>query len=1507
MIKNYTQKTQRASHLVMLVFMLSGFSYSASAQQMAGTVTIDQNGTASTTVFRNWFSFWRSLQGLSRTDGGPTMSAGMGGNITVDVRTSNTTAETSAVEFPATIGSANHRRITINGNGHTLLYSGTYAAIRFTGANCISLNRLTIQNSSATPGGIWYTNQSDSITVNDCNIFLSNLTAVNTTTYYISMSNSLTSPAVTSTVATGTTGQPGSFNTITGCRFYTQTGSPGPYYGVTMMGNTANYANVAQNNTLRNCTFLNFNFGAVWMAYTNGNIVNANDIARPNATTGAATTLYGIYSNYAASTMRSNEVSKNHIHDLPFNGATTSTTNTSTIYGTYMNYIYGTNALKFAMDSNVIRRVYYLTGQRYVHWVNYCEYIDITNNIIEQVEGTSTSTIQYDWYINYPTAVRCNNNVCNLNRTNGYLYNFFINYSTNGVYTWQEFNGNRITNNTASTFLYATYIYWYRGLTHWKTNNNYVVGNNATAATGRFYFYLYYYMNYEAIGNVVAGNRGNFQYIYLYTALNGGYTAEVRNNTFEANMANAPTPTSAYLYPYFYFPNNTVWFTGNIFDFRGGPNVYYRYFYLLLSSNNVANLREFDRNTYHVENNFTINNWNINGVMVNNYAAFLTSGFHGPNDNNAEPKYRNRAAQDFRPTAWALQNNIPYNSLNPTDFNGVSRNRIRHDRGGLENFTDLEVVATNFTVPDIVCSGYTSGPTSITVKSNYQWDQATGFNVSYSVNGGPKVSAVVRKSLNLGDTAIVWFPRPIMINEYGVNRIAIFVDMPDDDNKNDSIILTTFVKPSPGGGKFTFSGKSTLTVYQYTKSFDVISRNVPAIYNSAAPRVYENSGYGTTWRADAYAVSSGGVMRPSSEINLTAPAGGNDLEVSYMTNDQFMEDSLIWVCLKVTDLNNGCDTVIRRQVLLYPKVDVAFQYPNSICDGDVVQFENKSKVRSGSMEFSWDFGTGKSSDITDLPEPAFAFPASGTYKVKFTAKTLPYGFPSYDSAMVVIKVKPRAVFVHTNACEGRNLTFNSSGTTSGSSLMWRFGDNTNSTGINPNHRYNKAGSYIVTLTASQGGCSDVKTKRVYQFANPKASYTQLSGSCDNEAFAFRNTSTLQTGSMGSFWNFDDGLVSTDLNPNHMFAVPGDRKVKLVMVSEYGCKDSQIKTITVRESPKVDFEYDRACSLTPTNFTNTTPVISTPGAAVKSYAWAFNDGSAFNTESVIKSWNIIGPKTVTLNMELMNGCKAAITKNIMVLVEPKASFTASNQCEGKPVVFQNRTEWAEGNISYLWNFGDGTTSTEPNPSHIYNSAFSPNVTLYARVAGGCSDSVVLPVNVFKAPSTCDFAFSPDYAFSFHGVRLQAINANGQPITESGVTYTWVIKGQGNKSGGDVRHDLRKDGVYQVTFNAKIESTGCQCTKTKEVVMQRSNVVNTDQSGIVLFPNPNSGQFTIHIPETFGKEVNVEITTATGALVQTNANTGTGNININAGTLADGVYLVRIFSGDKVALRRITIRN
>jgi PKD repeat protein len=777
--------------------------------------------------------------------------------------------------------------------------------------------------------------------------------------------------------------------------------------------------------------------------------------------------------------------------------------------------------------------------------------------------------------------------------------------------------------------------------------------------------------------------------------------------------------------------------------------------------------------------------------------------------------------------------------------------------------------------------------------------------VAYAVNGKNKQSVKVTSKLLFNGTATVTFPNSIQLNEVGNNRIAVFIDIPDDNRANDSFIFNTVVNPAPGGSKWNFSATPSQTIYQTGKKNDVTVVNEKAIYDINPPRAYGNTDYGVKWTATAYATSASGAAVTGASISKN-PTGSNDMEYTFTTSNVNLEDSMITMYLKVSDLTNGCDTIIKRDLLIYPTIKPDFTFPTKICNGDDVEFNNTSTVRSGNMEFEWDFGTGNPADNSTAPNPIFQFPGTGNYTVKMTAKTLPYGFTVTKTQTVNVSPIPTTAFSKVNACEGQNLTFTNKTVPANSTYTWAFGDGSFSTATNPTKMYTTTGQYIVTLKANLNGCIGEISQRVYQFDKPKANFTLVSGTCDNDKFVFDNKSTIKDGLYGNMWDFNDGNVSTEDEPVHAFASFGKKQVKLTTTSEFGCVDSKTVEVTVNESPKTDFTHDPACSLTPTTFTNTTPAAS---SIVKSYNWNFGDGGTATAESPVHSWTALGPKTVTYTIELLNGCKATATKDLSVGVQPNVVFSAENVCAGDPVVFENNTSWAQGDIDFNWNFGDNTSSTNSDPQHVYttNVTKTYNVTLKASIAGGCEATLTKPVTVNQGPTTCDFANTADYGFGFYGMKFDPMDAGGNQKTEAGVTYTWVFDGGGTQKGGTTSYNFQEDGSYTVTMRARVDATGCECTVTKKVVMNRTNAKDLEATGMTVFPNPNNGAFNVAITGDYGKDVLVEVLSMNGSLIQSEAFVNNGLIQMNAANLAAGSYVVRVKGSDKTGTEILHIQN
>jgi PKD repeat protein len=170
------------------------------------------------------------------------------------------------------------------------------------------------------------------------------------------------------------------------------------------------------------------------------------------------------------------------------------------------------------------------------------------------------------------------------------------------------------------------------------------------------------------------------------------------------------------------------------------------------------------------------------------------------------------------------------------------------------------------------------------------------------------------------------------------------------------------------------------------------------------------------------------------------------------------------------------------------------------------------------------------------------------------------------------------------------------------------------------------------MTANLAGCIAKSQQRVYQFEKPKSAFKVVSGDCDNKDFVFANNSSIGTGMIGSYWNFDDGNISTDQAPKHLFASAGNKQVKLVTTSEFGCKDSITKPITIYPNPNVAFTSDVIYGAPPLtiNFDNT----SSAGV----YTWDFGDGSS--TSSLMNPshvFNDTGTYQVALYVTSQYGC------------------------------------------------------------------------------------------------------------------------------------------------------------------------------------------------------------------------------------------------------------------------------
>jgi len=228
------------------------------------------------------------------------------------------------------------------------------------------------------------------------------------------------------------------------------------------------------------------------------------------------------------------------------------------------------------------------------------------------------------------------------------------------------------------------------------------------------------------------------------------------------------------------------------------------------------------------------------------------------------------------------------------------------------------------------------------------------------------------------------------------------------------------------------------------------------------------------------------------------------------------------------------------------------------------------------------------------------------------------------------------------------------------------------------------------------------------------SMNPASGNAGITNFTFYDEST---GSVTSrVWQFGDGATSTASVAAYTYANSGQYTVTLTVYGPGG-SSSTSKSVSVSGPLNPQFAW--------------TPVVPAPndivtftdqsGGAPTSWQWQFGDGSSSTSQNPTKQYTTAGTYTVALTV-YRNDTSASTTRTITVASStggtqlPVAAFdTSSSASIGNPVVFTDRSTGTPS--AWQWSFGDGGTSTQQHPTHVYGEAGAYTVTLIAWNAGG----------------------------------------------------------------------------------------------------------------------------------------------------------------------------------------------
>jgi thermitase len=300
------------------------------------------------------------------------------------------------------------------------------------------------------------------------------------------------------------------------------------------------------------------------------------------------------------------------------------------------------------------------------------------------------------------------------------------------------------------------------------------------------------------------------------------------------------------------------------------------------------------------------------------------------------------------------------------------------------------------------------------------------------------------------------------------------------------------------------------------------------------------------------------------------------------------------------------------------------------------------------------------------------------------------------------------------------------------SWLWDFGDGSTSREQKPTHTYIQEGVYAVSLTVTEAdGDSDTENRTGYITVSdsaPRADFTAAPVSGDEPlVVSFSDVSTSCDGIASWLWEFGDGSTSTEQSPTHTYIEEGVYIVSLTVTEIDGDSDTESKTdyITVSDSrPRADFIATPLSGSEPlvVSFSDA----STSYDGITSWLWDFGDGSTSSEQNPTHTYNQDGVYTVTLTVTEADGDSDTESKTDYIPVTdspPRADFTASPLSGEEPLLvsFSDASMSYDGITSWLWDFGDGSTSTEQNPTHSYTAEGIYTVSLTVS-DGAASDTM-----------------------------------------------------------------------------------------------------------------------------------------------------------------------------------------
>ncbi len=454
-------------------------------------------------------------------------------------------------------------------------------------------------------------------------------------------------------------------------------------------------------------------------------------------------------------------------------------------------------------------------------------------------------------------------------------------------------------------------------------------------------------------------------------------------------------------------------------------------------------------------------------------------------------------------------------------------------------------------------------------------------------------------------------------------------------------------------------------------------------------------------------------------------------------------------------------TSITIQIVPPPIADIEPSV-DTVCVGESITFYQLAS--GGANTYTWNLGAGGPWISTGSGNITYVFQNPGTFTVSSQVGIAGAtgACTDVDQCTVVVLPAPDVTVIadQTDGCDNFMVDFDGFATDA-TTWQWQFDvPPLNYSGQDPPLiNFNIPGDHLVTLSViGFNGCAASDDELIHVYESPLVQFDAVN-LCEGDTAQFIDMSVASANDsiIGWLWNFGDGNTSIDQNPYHYFTTPGTYDVSL-FVNSVHCFNTDTVTVMVEDAPQAEIALDISTGCSPlfVQFDNTTVNGVT-------HLWDFGDG--FGSTDYITSHIFINPldhdTTYIVTMTALNafGCGTVDTLYVTPMPSAIAAFDGTNNPPGCSPFAADFVNLSVNANTYLWDFGDGTTSNlfEPNYTYINTSGSLVlyDVSLYAFNNNGCNDTVVQPLIVYPL-AAFDFTISSSEGCAPHTVTMPFIN-------------------------------------------------------------------------------------------------------------------------------------------------------